>query len=153
LPTPTHFVVKAELARSWLTRVPLDRLQVLYVERRDTILGVAGAHRAAELLRAGRSLLFFPEGTLTRVPGLQAFHLGAFVAAAKAGVPLRPLAITGTRSILRDGSWLPRRGAVSVRLGPARLPAGTDFTAALELRDAARAFILANCGEPDAVRD
>ena len=48
-------------------------------------------------------LAWFPEGTFTRMPGLLAFHLGAFEVACQAGVPIVPVAIRGTRSILRVG--------------------------------------------------
>ena len=85
---------------------------------------------------------------------MQAFHLGAFVAAAETDQPVVPVALRGTRSILRDGSWFPRRGAVTVTVGapPApRAPAGGEgpWAAALKLRDAARAHILRHIGEPD----
>lgn len=59
-----------------------------------------------------------PRGDLVRMPGLLGFRLGAFLAAAQAGVPVVPIAIRGTRSILRGGQWLPRRGRISVDIAP-----------------------------------
>ena len=38
----------------------------------------------------GDALAFFPEGTFTREPGLKRFRSGAFVAAARAGLPVVP---------------------------------------------------------------
>jgi 1-acyl-sn-glycerol-3-phosphate acyltransferase len=99
---------------------------------------------------SGRSLLFFPEGGFTRIPGIAAFHMGAFVAACEAGVPVVPVAIRGTRSILRAGSWFPRRGAISVVVGEAIRPAvGDPWPSAVKLRDKIRRRILRHCGEPD----
>ena len=43
---------------------------------------------ARGLAWAGRSLMFFAEGTVARMPGLLPFYMGAFVTAAKAGVPM-----------------------------------------------------------------
>jgi 1-acyl-sn-glycerol-3-phosphate acyltransferase len=62
-----------------------------------------------------------------------------------------PVAIRGTRAVLRGDQWFPRRAPVSVAIGaPLPPPASADpFRAALVLRDAARAFILQHCGEPD----
>jgi 1-acyl-sn-glycerol-3-phosphate acyltransferase len=60
-----------------------------------------------------------------------------------------PMGISGTRSILRSGQWFPRRGTASVTIGPPIMPQGTDWTAALALRDAARARMVEYCGEPD----
>jgi hypothetical protein len=63
-----------------------------------------------------------------------------------------PVTITGTRSALRDGSWFPHRGSLSVTVSAPIAPQGSDWGAAVQLRDAARAEILRNCGEPDLAR-
>ena len=97
-------------------------------------------------------MLFFPEGTFKRAEGLLPFRMGAFVVAAQAGVPVVPLAISGTRSILRGGQWFPRRGTVRLVIGKPILPLGADWGAALRLREAARAQILRDCDEPDLAR-
>ncbi len=104
----------------------------------------------------GRPPLYFPEGTLTRGPGLLPFHLGAFVAAAGAGLPVVPLALRVTRSVLRDGSWFPRRGRISVTIGQAVSPAETEvdgdaWKTALALRDEVRRRVLELTGEPDLI--
>jgi len=149
LPLTFRFVAKVELSRQPLLRWYLDRLKTEFVERFDVQQGVSDAKRLASEARGGQSLLFFPEGTLSRIPGLRPFHLGAFVAAAQAGVPVVPVTLRGTRSKLRDGSWFLRRGAVSVVIGQPIWPQGSDWPAAIKLRDAARAEILKRCGEPD----
>ena len=100
-------------------------------------------------VRAGQSLLVFPEGTFRRYPGLLPFRLGAFVVAAEAGVPVVPVVLRGTRSILRGDDMFPRRGAVTITVAPPIPPRGTGWPAAVALRDAARAEILARCGEPE----
>jgi 1-acyl-sn-glycerol-3-phosphate acyltransferase len=83
------------------------------------------------------------------MPGLLGFQLGAFLVAAEAGVPVTPITIRGTRSILRGGQWFPRRGRIHVHIGQALAPDGADFDAAVRLRDTARAQMLQHCGEPD----
>jgi 1-acyl-sn-glycerol-3-phosphate acyltransferase len=75
--------------------------------------------------------------------------MGAFVAAAQSGRPVVPVALRGTRSVLRAGSWLPRRAPVEVFIGRPIPPRGAGWSDALALRDAARAAILARCGETD----
>ena len=93
----------------------------------------------------------FPEGTLQRRTGLMGFRTGAFQAAAQAGIPVVPVALRGVRSVLRDGTWYLRRAAVSVVAGAPIAPEGSDWAAAVKLRDAVRAEILKHCGEPDLV--
>jgi hypothetical protein len=61
-----------------------------------------------------------------------------------------PVTIRGCRSVLRhDHRWFPRPGPISVHVGHPIYPKGSDFEAALELKNAARACILEKCGEPD----
>ncbi len=153
------FVAKAELQQRRSVALVLRRLGTEFVERFDLQQGAADTRRLISRARAGRSLMFFPEGTFTRAPGLRPFHLGAFLAAAETGLPVVPVAIRGTRSILRADSWFPRHGAIGVRIGepldPGRAAAedqGGAWSLALQLRDQARGQILRFCGEPDLAR-
>ncbi|MHB1143217.1 MAG: AMP-binding protein [Sulfuricaulis sp.] len=149
LPGTFSFVAKREFAAHPVARVFLRHIGAEYVERFDLARGAEDARLLARTAQRGQRLVFFPEGTFTRSTGLLPFHLGAFIAAAEAGVPVVPVTIRGTRSILRDGQWLPRRGTIGVTVGPALQPEGSDWPAAVALRDAARAEILRHCGEPD----
>ena len=156
LPRSYSFVAKAELKKYFLLRFLLPRIGTEFVERFDRMKGREDARWLTERGRTGRSLLFFAEGTLTRMPGLLPFRLGAFETAVAGNLPVVPIAIRGTRSILRSGSWFPRRGTVSVTIGPALLStevlAAADnnrWKATLMLRDRVRTWILRHCGEPD----
>jgi 1-acyl-sn-glycerol-3-phosphate acyltransferase len=137
-----------------IARWYLRRIDAEFVERYDALTSVADAERLIAGARAGRSYIMFPEGTFTRAPGLAPFHLGAFEMAAKAGLPIIPIAIRGSRSVLRDGQWWPRRGPIVIEIGSAIRPIeNTDiFSAAVKLRDVTRVFIRQRCGEPDLQR-
>ena len=143
------FAAKRELSRPLLPRLFLRSIGTDFVERTDVRQSVEDASRLAESVTAGRSPIFFAEGTFTRSAGLLPFRMGAFVAAAQMGVPLVPVTIRGARSVLRDGSWFARRAAITVTVSAPLAPQGSDWNAAVALRDAARAEILRHCGEPD----
>ncbi len=143
------FAAKRELSQSLLPRLFLQSIGTDFVERADIKQGVEDASRLAESARAGRAPVFFAEGTFTRSAGLLPFRMGAFVVAAQTGVPLVPVTIRGARSVLRDGSWFARRGTIVVTIAAPIMPQGSDWNAAVALRDAARAEILRHCGEPD----
>ena len=160
LPCRLGFVAKAELGRNPLLGPALRRIGSEFVERFEAEQGVSDARRLAETLRQGKPLAFFPEGTFTRRPGLMPFHLGAFTAAIAADVPVIPVALRGTRSMLRGDSWFPRRGIISVTIGKPCLPdailqeqGGDAWKAAIKLRDLARLHILRHTGEPDLGRE
>ena len=149
LPRSFRFVAGEVLAREGLTGFVLKRLGTEFVERSEREHGVADTDRIVALVRAGQSLVIFPEGRLARAPGLRPFHMGAFVIAAETGVPVVPVAIRGTRAILRPEHHFPRRGSVDITIGAPIQPTGTDWTAAVKLQRAARDAVLRLSGEPD----
>jgi 1-acyl-sn-glycerol-3-phosphate acyltransferase len=149
LPPVVGFVAKRELEGNAFAHPLLRRLGTVLVERFDAGQGVEETRKVAEALRSGGSLAIFPEGTFTRAPGLLPFRMGTFVAAAQAGALVVPVALRGTRSKLRGDDWFPRRGGVEVVIQPPVHPDGSDWAAAVRLRDAVRARVLAACGEPD----
>lgn len=71
--------------------------------------------QAEALARRGASLYFFPEGHRSRDGRLQPFRSGAFRLAARAGLPVLPVVVTGTERFTPYGHFLPR---------PARLRLG-----------------------------
>ncbi len=142
------FIVKDELASQFVAGSFLRRIGALFVNRQDPEAGVKETDVAIARAKAGETLVFFPEGTFTRAPGLAPFRLGAFVAAAQAQAAVVPLAIRGTRSILRDRQWFPSHGPIELTIGPPLDSTKADFDAAVDLRDEARRFILDHCGEP-----
>jgi 1-acyl-sn-glycerol-3-phosphate acyltransferase len=128
----------------------LRHLGAMFVERFEPQGALAAAEEALATLRGGRPIVIFPEATIMRMPGLLDFRMGAFAAAAQAGRPVVPITLRGTRNILRhDHHWFPRRGNIEAHIGRPIEPAGDDFEAALILKNAARADILAHVHEPD----
>jgi 1-acyl-sn-glycerol-3-phosphate acyltransferase len=152
LPSQVCLVSKRELRGQLIPGAYLASIGADFIDRFDSVREHEDVERLVAAVRAGHSVLFFPEGTFGREPGLQPFRSGAFLAAARAGAPVVPIAIRGTRSVLRDGQWLPRRGPIGVVIGSPLWPDGTDWPAAMRLRNTARAEILHYCGEPDARR-
>ncbi len=95
----------------------------------------------------------FPEGTFVKEPGVGRFRPGAFVAAARGGLPVVPVAIHGTRYMLPSGRILPRWNQITIDILP---PISTDepgFTDSRKLAEASRQRILQALGEPDLLAD
>ncbi|WP_233469220.1 lysophospholipid acyltransferase family protein [Caballeronia glathei] len=148
LPAPVCIVAKQELSANWIARPFLQLIGAYFVERHDYVRGIAAEHELIVRAAAGAPLLFFAERTFARAAGVRPFRLGAFVAACAAHRPVMPIAIAGTRAILPDGQWLPRRGEITVSLLDPIEARGEDIGAAVEMRDSARVAIAHGCGEP-----
>ena len=156
IPRNFSFVAKQELRKSIFTGPVLKRIGTEFVERFDKQQGVSDTQDIASTKQRTQSLFFFPEGTFTRVSGLQNFYMGAFITAATANMQVVPIAIRGTRSILRPDTWMPRRGRITFTIGKTITPDVViegeirgNWAVAVKLKEAAHQHILSHCGEVD----
>jgi 1-acyl-sn-glycerol-3-phosphate acyltransferase len=148
LPADFLFVAKREVLGYPLVGAFARRCSHLTVDRWDALQSVADADLVARALGDGENVLFFPEGTFVAATGLRPFRLGAFMAAARSGAPVVPLALRGTRHVLRGDWGLPRPGRVSLWVGEPIAPEGEDMAALVRLRARVADAIAAHCGEP-----
>jgi 1-acyl-sn-glycerol-3-phosphate acyltransferase len=153
LPGELTFIAKHEFQSQFIVGTFLKRLGAIFVHRVEPRSGVADTEAIAQAVREGATLVTFPEGTFSRMPGLLPFRLGAFFVAAQTGCPVVPVTIRGTRMVLRDIEWFPRPGPIVVHIGEALMADGTDLAAAARIRDRCRAAILDQVGEPDLERE
>jgi len=144
LPREMKWVTKAELFRvpwvGWLFHLSAD----IPVRRGDPASGDDALERARGLLGRGVPVVFFPEGTRSRDGHLGRFKLGAFDTAVATGVPVVPVALTGTaEGMPRHTLWI-RPASIVVRLLDAVPAAGREPAA---VRDEVRARIADALGE------
>lgn len=149
LPPDFSFVIKREAARVPLLGLLLRRLRSHFVERYDRDGARVDAASMVRRATQGHPIGVFPEGTFIAEPGLRRFLRGAFVTACRAGSPVVPVAIRGSRAALGGGSLCPRPGRIDVEVLGVLHPTGRTPAAVARLRDTARAAVLAACGEPD----
>jgi 1-acyl-sn-glycerol-3-phosphate acyltransferase len=147
LPPRFSFVIKKEMVRVPLAGLLLKRIGSKFVDRVNRHSGALDARKLIRNAVEGQSLVFFPEGTFTGKPGLARFHLGAFVTAKYANLPLVPAVIRGARRVLRADSLWPRPGHVDIEV-LAAIADGAQLTPEV-IRDHARARMLITLGEPD----
>ncbi len=148
LPLDFVFVAKRETLSYPIVGTYVRRAGHPTVDRSDAQHSLADAGQAARALLAGTSVLFFPEATFTAATGLRPFRLGAFRTAAESGAPVLPLALRGTRRVLRGDSWLPRPGPIHLWIGAPVVPQGREWADVVGLRDAVAAVIAEHSGEP-----
>ena len=117
IPDRIHIVYKKELERipffGWglkfgRTYIPINRGKGGEAAR--------SLEEAAQKIRNGASVLLFAEGTRTRDGRLQPFKRGAFNLAMRAGVPVVPLTINGSFSILPRETFKIQPGTISLVL-------------------------------------
>lgn len=148
LPPRFCFVIKLEAASLPLAGFLLKRIGAEFVDRHSQAGRRRDALRVLRVAESGRALVFFPEGTFDAMPGLKRFHLGAFAAAVRGGMPVVPVVIHGARQAMPSGAMLVRPGRISVEiLEPIAVPVSP--LAADEMRNEARRRMVARLGEPE----
>ncbi len=80
--------------------------------------------RAVEKIKAGTSVIIFPEGTRNTSDTLLPFQRGSFYLAVKSEVPIIPVAIRGTRDIMKIGRYSVSPSHTYVTLGKPITTAG-----------------------------
>ena len=98
---------------------------------------------ARETLASGKTLLGCGPDTIR----LTASKRATAEVLREAGVPVVPMALRGTRRVLRDGSWWPWPGAIQLWIGEPLKSEGTEWRSMVELRDRAAFAIAAHTGE------
>ncbi|MBX3708356.1 MAG: AMP-binding protein [Gammaproteobacteria bacterium] len=148
LPINTRIVVKKELMHMPLVRTVMQKLEYLGVDRMDLSKGLEDTKRIQDILTAGHPILIFPEGTFGYPSGLRPFRLGAFKISAETNTSICPVALKGTRYILRDDEKLMRPKRVVVTICDLIQPVGAEWEHVTQLRNLVRAEIVKHCGEP-----
>ena len=116
-----YYIAKEELAEHWFVRLWIRSLGGFFVRRHEA--DRAAMRQAEEILRAGRALCIFPEGTRSLDGRLGTMWTGAAYLALRTGVPVLPVGLWGThRAMPKGASWVRRsthgRPQVLVRVGP-----------------------------------
>jgi 1-acyl-sn-glycerol-3-phosphate acyltransferase len=150
LPSAVRFVVKGEALDMPFFATIVRKSGQLTFNRSDPQARVRQAEAVGAALGRGEPVVIYPEGTFTAEAGLRPFQLGAFKAAVDSGRPICPVAVRGARPILRDGTYLPRPGSITLTFGPLIFPnasSGDDWREIVRLRDETREVIARNAGE------
>ncbi len=126
IPRSLRFVAKRELFRIPVFGWYLALAKFVPVDRADRSRSVTALRKAGRMVRAGTSLLVFPEGTRSEEGRIREFKKGPFVLAVEAGTPVVPIAIVGAAALNPKGRIEVRPGTVRVLVGEPVEPRGHD---------------------------
>lgn len=148
VPRPFAWLAKEELFKIPVFGHSMARGGYIPIDRSDGRKALKSLAAAAELIRAGRSVLMFPEGTRSTDGQLLPFKRGGFILAAKAGVPVVPIAISGSLLINPPRQICLKPGTITVRFGT---PIMQENAKAAVLQDQVYSAINALLEEPCSV--
>lgn len=111
-----NYLAKKELFSTRLKEWYFRQIHALPLDREDGDL--AAIKMVLRLLRSGRPLILFPEGTRSRGKGLQPAKPGLGFIVSKAMIPVVPAYIEGSYEAMPEGvSSIKKRSAINIFIG------------------------------------
>ena len=111
-----RFVAKAELFKIPIFGPAMRAAGMIEIQRENRKAAFGAYEVAAERIRAGNSVVVFPEGTRGHEYPLRPFKKGPFVLAIAAGVPIVPIIVHGTIEVMRRSSLWVHPGTIDIHL-------------------------------------
>jgi 1-acyl-sn-glycerol-3-phosphate acyltransferase len=101
LPLQLRIIAKDSLGRIPFLGWHLRRTGHLLIDRKNPGAGIV--KRMASLVSSARSLIVFPEGTRSTDGAVARFKGGSFLLAIDAHLPVVPVSVAGSRSVMKKG--------------------------------------------------
>ena len=114
IPFDLKWMVKKELFKIPIFGFTMKKLGHLRVDRSNPKLALKSLDKAAQRVKGGTSVLFFPEGTRSLDSTLLPFKKGTFFLATRANVPVVPVTIIGSCNLQPKGEWKFKKGSVTI---------------------------------------
>lgn len=118
MPRQFYWIAKKELFDIPVFGYSMRRGGYIPLDRSDGRKALKSMDNAAAIIRAGKSVVMFPEGTRSKDRQLLPFKRGGFLLALKAGVPVVPVTINGSGRINPAGRTRLYRGDIRITLHP-----------------------------------
>ena len=126
LPVQFRWLAKAELFKIPIFGRAMHGAGYVKIDRFNQESAFESINEAARKMKDGVSVMIFPEGTRSRDGSIRPFKKGGFVMAVDAGVPIVPIILQGTWTIMDKSSLRINTGEVSLNI---KAPiATTDYT-------------------------
>jgi 1-acyl-sn-glycerol-3-phosphate acyltransferase len=117
LPTGPRFVAKKVLSYVPVIGLFMWAMGMVPIDRSNRHAAIKALRKAQDVVKKGRILACFPEGTRTRDGFVGPFKKGVFVVAQKTGAPIVPIALHGCATLVPRTGWRPRPAALRAKVG------------------------------------
>lgn len=124
VPRSKGFVAKVELQKVPIMSTWMTKMHSVFLDRQNMRESLKTMRRAVDILKAGHSLVIFPEGTRSKSSKMGEFKRGGLSIAVKAGVPIVPITIVDSFKIFEGNKgYRIKPTAVQVHISKPIMPA------------------------------
>lgn len=111
---PKGFIAKVEMEKVPLLRDWMRNIHCVFMDREDLKQSLETILAGIKLLKAGYSMVVFPEGTRSRTSVMGEFKAGSFKLATKSDAPIVPVTIHGSYKIMEGNGYVIKPAEVKV---------------------------------------
>ncbi len=144
IPRDKGFIAKLELLKVPSFSRWMKYIGCIFIDRKDPRQSLTAINDAAGQLKAGHCIVIFPEGTRSADGTVGPFRAGGLRLALKAGVPIVPITISGSKGIMPKGSSIIRSARVNVIVSPPLMPAEFKEMDSNQISEKVRNIIISN---------
>lgn len=127
------FIAKKEMENTPLMSYWMKKINCIFIDRENIREAVKSINEGVEILKSGKTMAIFPEGTRSKGKEIGEFKKGSLKLGIKAGVPILPISISGSYKIMEESNGLIiRKGDVLIKIGE---PIYTDKLTPQEIKD------------------
>lgn len=141
VPIGLFFVAKKELSRVPFMGQYMWLIGHIFVDRKNREQAMKSMKRAASIIKNGRNVISFPEGTRSKSGEIALFKRGSFLIAKEGGIDIVPMGIVGAREILSSGAYTINPGTIHVIVGERITADQTINLSSEELAERARSSV------------
>jgi len=114
IPVQFRWISKKEVFRTPLMGPAMRKAGYISIDRENREKAIESLEEAAQIIKNGKSVMTFPEGTRSHDGTIKSFKKGPFYLALKSGVPIVPISIIGSRKIMPKKSLHIEPGKITV---------------------------------------
>lgn len=126
-PENLYFIAKKEVKKVPLLGWAMGLAGMIFIDRQNKERAMTDMIRAGELIRNGKNVISFPEGTRSGTGEILLFKRGTFMMSLYTGVEILPIAIKGAGECMHTKTLRLRPGTISVMIGAPVSPANYSF--------------------------
>ena len=144
VPRDKGFIAKLELLKVPSFGRWMKYIGCIFIDRNDARQSLNTINEAAERIKAGHSLVIFPEGTRSADGVVGVFKAGSLRLAMKSGVPIVPVSISGSKEIMPKGSSIIKSASVNVIISPPLMHEEFEGMDSRQIAEKVRNIIVSN---------
>jgi 1-acyl-sn-glycerol-3-phosphate acyltransferase len=144
IPLQLRWIIKSGIKRMPVFGYALERMGHIYIDRSKGKGTLTNLDVAVQKIKAGTSVVIFPEGTRSLDGHLQKFLNGGAILAIKSGVPILPITVNGSRFVLPKNTLGLMPGKIEIIVGDVIAPSSFSESQRDELMAAVKSAIEKN---------